>query len=176
MYNKVEWFDERDRRQKIIVLLSFSLESIVRQLDAASQSTAEYVSIVRDVSSSGKGIPRKKILRYDHFHFLSAQSVENKSGVSYVTKNIMVDVLFTDSIKGADGNTENSFKETIPTGLTLSVDYYRVIIVRPLRTTKQSTENSESWVSNCILTKYNHRIGNKQRIEKCFARAELIIA
>lgn len=48
----------------------------------------------------------------------------------------MVDVLFTDSIKGADGNIENSFKETIPTGLTLSVDYYRVIIVRPLRTTK----------------------------------------
>lgn len=65
-----------------------------------------------------------------------ARSVENKPGVSYVTKNIMVDVLFTDSIKGADGNIENSFKETIPTGLTLSVDYYRVIIVRPLRTTK----------------------------------------
>lgn len=56
--------------------------------------------------------------------------------VSYVTENIMVDVLFADSIKGADGNAENSFKETIPTGLTLSVDYYRVIIVRPLRTTK----------------------------------------
>lgn len=37
-------------------------------------------AIVRDVSSSGKGIPRKKILRYDHFHFLSAHSAENKSG------------------------------------------------------------------------------------------------
>lgn len=56
--------------------------------------------------------------------------------VSYVTENIMVDVLFADSIKGADENAENSFKETIPTGLTLNVDYYRVIIVRPLRTTK----------------------------------------
>lgn len=137
MYVQQSWMVWRKRssieNNRSTIVFSGIYRSIARCREPIDRGT---FAIVRDVSSSGKGIPRKKILRYDHFHFLSAQSVENKSGVSYVTKNIMVDVLFTDSIKGADGNTENSFKETIPTGLTLSVDYYRVIIVRPLRTTK----------------------------------------